>query len=270
MTAGIMAVENQVAPAELARALDQMEVRISQYNSVFQKIAVFDLDNTLLIGDIGEAVFANMLLREYSLGLTWHEYRLLLAHDKPDAYARVVTAMKGMSRLTVEEVTLSTLRKHSGEIRIDGELIPVPRPHPVLREFIRLLQWRGYRTLIVSASNQISVRIVARELFGIPEDDAFGIAPVVIDDVLTGTLVTPMPVWSGKVDVLRNLLGSAAPVITAGDSPLDWPMMRMCHEKGFSIWVGHDETTPGSFRGQFSKSHSMVFVPQTSFLPLQQ
>ena len=268
MTAGIMVVENQVVPAQLARELDMMEARVSQSNSSADKIAVFDLDNTLLIGDIGEAVFATMLLREYSLGFTWQEYRNLLAHDKPGAYKRVVSAMKGMSPLTVEEVTLSTLHSREKEIILDGEKISIPHAHPVMREFVRLLQWRGYRTLIVSASNQISVRIVARELFGIPEDDAFGIAQVVTDEVLTGMLIAPMPVWNGKVDLLKSLLGSTMPVITAGDSPLDWPMMRMCDHRGFSIWVGNDETALSKFRTQFSRPHPIVSVPQTSILPL--
>ncbi|HLP14928.1 MAG TPA: hypothetical protein VK470_01645, partial [Bacteroidota bacterium] len=43
--------------AALARALDRMEDRLLHLGTSGPKTAVFDLDNTLLLGDIGDAVF---------------------------------------------------------------------------------------------------------------------------------------------------------------------------------------------------------------------
>ncbi|HLP16576.1 MAG TPA: HAD family hydrolase, partial [Bacteroidota bacterium] len=227
--------------AALARALDRMEDRLLHLGTSGPKTAVFDLDNTLLLGDIGDAVFVRLLLEHHDIDFSWAQYHELRRIDQPSAFQHVVSAMQGLLRETIEKATLSMLAPHATDLRIDGDLIPVPRPHPVMRAFIRLLHWRGYRTLVVSASNQISVRIVARECFGIPETDAFGITPVCTPDgQLTGRLHLPLPVGNGKVDVIRNVLGTTAPLIAAGDSVLDLPMLRLCHSNGLVIWAGTD------------------------------
>jgi len=46
-------------PEELFFAIEKLEKSISNHKfKIDQKRAVFDLDNTLLIGDIGDALFA--------------------------------------------------------------------------------------------------------------------------------------------------------------------------------------------------------------------
>ena len=42
------------------------------------RTAVFDLDNTLLVGDIGNAVFAQLLSEDVPLSFSWSEYQQMV------------------------------------------------------------------------------------------------------------------------------------------------------------------------------------------------
>jgi hypothetical protein len=49
-------------PPHLKYHLESLEARAKTKGSAHLRIALFDLDNTLLIADIGEAVFAGLLV----------------------------------------------------------------------------------------------------------------------------------------------------------------------------------------------------------------
>jgi HAD superfamily phosphoserine phosphatase-like hydrolase len=250
--------------AALTHAVDSMEEHFHRMNGGM-KNAVFDLDNTLLMGDIGDALFAHMLNRGYNLDFSWSQYQQLQRENPAAAFTRVITSMKQFHYLTIEETTLSAMAPHAVEIMIDDCIVPVPRPHPVMQEFIRLLRRRGYRTLIVSASNQFSVRVVAREFFDIPECDAYGIEPDCDESgLLTGKLIDPVPIHHGKVATVRKILGNTPPLITAGDSMLDLPMLRLCHERGLVIWAGSPAGMGHEIVNDFPDSQSIFFMPSVA------
>ncbi len=99
-----------------------------------------------------------------------------------------------------------------------------------------------YQVFVLSASNHISVQHVAQEWFNIPPSHAFGIQCRIRDHRLTPELVTPVPIGSGKADLFKRVAGPAIPLITATDSALDLPLLRLTHPEGFSLWVGDDHS----------------------------
>lgn len=246
------------------RVLEIESNRANRKIQVSRKIAVFDLDDTLLDGDIGDAVFARLkldesnrfhTLQENYLPLEWDEYRALIkSGKKQEAYRRVVTCMAGIPLKSLIQVTRNLIRLSGGQIKIDGETIPIPKINPLMSGLLRLIKKMKYRIMIISASNHFSVRLVAGELLGLRRSLAFGIRPKLTylrpkaDSrriaVLTGTLREPIPWARGKADLYRLQVGQIPPLITGGDSESDICLLTLTHPQGLAIWAGRGEDQP--------------------------
>ena len=208
---------------------------------VREKVAVFDLDNTLLDGDLGEAVFAQLWKDGHPPSLTWTDYQECLREDVLTGYCKVVTAMDGLPLRTLVTATHHVLSPASSDIEIEGEWVPVPHPNPRLLPLLRLLRHLDYRIILITSTNEISARIAVSHWFGAFAPVVFGLRPHVEDDIVQGTLIEPLPLGEGKVDVYRRFVGNVRPLLTAGNSIHDLPFMRLTHDAGCSIWVGNDE-----------------------------
>jgi hypothetical protein len=240
------------------RVLDIESSLVKRRIQVRQKIAVFDLDDTLLDGDIGDAVFARLKLDENDrfltiqqerLALEWNEYRTLVkSGKKQQAYLRVVTCMAGIPLRILTLTTRNLIRASGGQIKIEGDTVPLPTINPLMSGLLELLKKLKYRIMIISASNHFSVRLVAGELLGLQRSQAFGIRPKLTylrpkpDSgriaVLTGTLHEPVPWARGKADLYALHAGRIPPLITGGDSESDMFLLNLTHPQGLTIWAG--------------------------------
>ncbi len=90
---------NLPIPHELLFRIEKIEDSLRRMDiTPNERIAVFDLDNTLLFGDIGEAIFAQLKIDEQEafqltnrerIPLSWTEYhRLLYSGRKADVYKK--------------------------------------------------------------------------------------------------------------------------------------------------------------------------------------
>ncbi len=233
-------------PVHLKYQITSLESRLQASGHDEMKIALFDLDNTLLIGDIGEAVFARLLTDGASLKCTWKEYQAFLRYDISAAYRLVVESMAGLTVRDVEDATRKILKNPAAFIKAGFEHVPVPKPHPGMKQLIVLLRKLRYSIYVLSASNQISVRIAAEEFFGIPPECSFGIETKITNGFLSATLVRPFPIAAGKAEVYHKYIGTVPPLVTATDSVVDVPMLGLTDSKGLSLWVGKSRS---EFRG---------------------
>jgi len=227
-------------PAEILHTIFEIEKQFT-LSGIPKKIAVFDLDNTLLLGDIGEAVYAALKLQGHLPGLAWEKYRRLLNASKAEAYCSVVTAMSGLPERTVHKVTLEVLSRKDAYLELEKSFIAVPRPHPVMARLVTYLRLIGYQVHVISASNEISARLAAWRFFEIPPFNVFGIRQRIDRGRLSGELFEPIPIGEGKVAAYRRFIGSIDPIIAGGDSPLDVPMLQMTDPRGFALWVGEEK-----------------------------
>ncbi len=217
------------------------------------KIAVFDLDNTLLDGDVGDAVFVQLKLDEQEgplaidkapLPLTWLEYRDILAREgKIVAYQRITTAMAGIPLHTLIKTTRKVMDCQLPFLQWEGEKIPVPAPNPMMLQVLELLRRKGYGIYVISASNQFTVREVGRRYLSLPENHCYGIRPILEQnddgvDILSHRLEEPLPITDGKAHVYFNHIAHDPPLITGGDSDTDIYLMNLTHPQGISIWRG--------------------------------
>ncbi|MCP4214399.1 MAG: haloacid dehalogenase-like hydrolase [bacterium] len=214
------------------------------------KIAVFDMDNTLLDGDIGDAVFAQLKEDEKNgpltidkrpIPLTWSGYEDILAKEgKHVAYKRAVTAMAGIPLETLLETSARVMRLDEPFIKIENKEVPVPVPSPGMPAMLAYLRELGFSCYIISATNHFTVEYVGEHYFGFPPSDVYGIKPAIIEDAVHGKvlgdqLTGPVTVGTGKVDAYRQLIGTAPPILSAGDSDSDIDMLNLTVPEGLVI-----------------------------------
>ncbi len=223
-----------------------------------QKRAVFDLDNTLLDGDVGDAVFVQLKLDEKikaqtvnrtPIPLAWQEYQDILDRQgKVAAYKKISAAMAGISLDSLRETTRRVMDSPAQYLELEGCRVPVPAPNPTMQALVDWLLSLDYETYIISASNRFTVEVVGVEYFAIPRAHCFGIEPVLQDingrPVLTDQLKEPLPITEGKAEIYRQHIGPEPPLITAGDSDTDIYLLNLTHPQGLAIWRGSQQKFP--------------------------
>ncbi len=246
-------------PAALLEQLDRVDEKYGNLPKK-EKIVVFDMDNTLLIGDIGDATFAQLRIEEQEgpvtidntpIPLTWKDYETLLEEKgKVEAYTRVLTAMKGIPFRRLLEATCYVMELGEQEdcdyLELEGRRIPVPRINPVMAAVVNYLDFLGYTIYVISATNMYSTQWVVNHYFDIPFSRIFGLKPVIREDSKYGRVIgdvvePPVTVGAGKVEAYRQLIGSAPPLISAGDSDSDLEMLDLTGPDGLVILVGSEE-----------------------------
>ncbi|MGA9408267.1 MAG: HAD family hydrolase [Bacteroidota bacterium] len=247
-------------PIHLKYQIEALEGRLKALNQERTKIALFDLDNTLLVGDIGEAVFACLLADGAPLKCTWEEYQSFLRCDVTAAYRLLVESMAGLAVREVEEATVKVMKQPAPLIEAGTARVAVPKPHPGMKKLVLLLQKLRYKIYVISASNQISVRIAAEEFFGIPPECSFGIESKIANKFVSATLVKPFPISAGKVDVYHKYVGILRPLVTATDSLVDAPMLGLTDPIGLSLWVGKNRSEFKNMKERIRQLQRFCFV----------
>ena len=256
-------------PEDIVRSIRDVEIRIADAG-VEKKIAAFDLDNTLLVGDIGEAVFAALRLQGQIPGFAWKSYRRLLNTNPPEAYRTVVTSMSGLSERLVQRSTLDVLARRDEYLQLENSFILIPYANPVMVQLINQLRTLGYQICVITASNEIAARIVAWKYFSIPPFYVYGMRQKIHKGDLTGDLVPPLPVGAGKADVYRKFMGGTMPLVTASDSLLDAPLLKLTDPRGLSLWVGEEKIGFEAVRWNVGGTQSFGFVTRPSPLPFDE
>lgn len=234
------------------------------------RIALFDLDNTLIDGDIGEAVFAQLLIDGFPLSLTLKEYQKMCKEDTIAAYVEVVCAMEGVALEDIIRVSKRVIQSDHDFLICQGECVRLPKPNLFMKEIIRLLRDWHYSIFIVSASNDVSAKIAGSVLFDVPINNIAGIKPIVIGKKLTRQVLEPIPVGVGKVAQYRLMSGDRMPMIVATDSMLDLPILEICDPDGIVIIVGENQELYEKAKKELSLTVRLHQIPSDLSLLFQQ
>lgn len=254
---------------DLIHQATELEDRLSASSEKpLKRVAVFDLDGTLIEGDVGDAVFAYLEMAGHDMGLKWQEYQRLLRRHRSRAYIDMVRSLSGLQVSTVEDATDAVMGSSAEYLNLGATRIAIPRPRAELHEFVSFLQGRNYEVYILSASNHVSVQRVAERWFNVPHSRAFGIQTRIVSGRFTDQLLEPAPVWDGKVSLFRRISPHYAPLITATDSYLDLPLLQMTHFSGISFWVGNDRLQFETVQSLLDRRHrfSHVYIGDQQFL----
>jgi hypothetical protein len=241
-------------PIEIIEKTSQIEFEGKPY-------AAFDMDNTLLLGDIGEAVFASLIKKELIHGFTWKDYQNLLFLDRETAYVRVVEIMDGLELDNLEKITYDVLKPDQSHIDIDGDRIPYPRPNVIMQALVFYLQGMGIDVFVVTASNQISAEIVCREYFDIPSSNVFGVP---VNYNINGRLAykpSEIPYGIGKVNVLKSKFLNK-PVVTGGDGIWDKFLLDYTSDNGVRLWLGINKQEYLKLKEEYYADKNFYHIPR--------
>ena len=217
----------------LQRHLDRLTIEQNTY-------AAFDLDNTLLLGDIGEAVFAKLLNDGAITDFSWSDYWALVAKDRKKGYNRAISAMNGLHVDLIKEVTRSIIRSKDDYFTIEGDNVEMPKVNPTMQQLLKTLQTKGIEVYVVTASNNISGEVVCEEFFGLDKSHVLGAPVEILEDGTVFYNEEGIPYADGKVEALKPRF-SHRPIVTGGDGLWDKYLLHYTAPEGIRLWLGSAE-----------------------------
>ncbi len=221
-------------PKEIIEKLNILPVEQHSY-------AAFDLDNTLLIGDIGHAVFATLINKNIVKNFTWKEYIEMREVGIEAALKKIIEVMNGIELETLKTITENIIESKDEFIEVEGVKMRTPKPNSVMASIISLLKTKGIDVYVVTASNKISADIICWKFFGIPSSNVLGAESKIKNGKIQFKSETMIPFAEGKVKTLKKKF-KEQPIITGGDGIWDKYLLDYTNKKGIRLWLGNDET----------------------------
>ena len=213
--------------------------KIEELSLIENQYAAFDLDNTLLFGDIGEAVFALLVKNKHIKDFGWNDYIDLIKTDREKAYFKVIEVMDNLELILVESITHEVIHTDAIEIELEGYKIPIPKPNIMMQSIVSLLNTSGIEVFVVTASNRVSAEIICWEYFSIHASNIFGARVDINANKRIKTKFHKVPYGEEKVNVLRREFKDK-PVFTAGDAHWDRFLLSYTIQNGIRLWTGND------------------------------
>lgn len=214
--------------------------KIDQLHPVENSYAAFDLDNTLLINDIGDAVFAALVKNKIITNLSWEDYLILLSEDRELAYKKVIETMNGLRLEELKKITLEVLNSQVSFIDLGNYKIPVPKPNPIMQSIVSQIKIKGIDVYVITASNKISAEVACWKFFGIPASNVIGIDMQIDNNERLTYKPAIIPFARGKVTLLERRF-NRRPIITAGDGIWDKFLLEYTDIDGIRLWLGQDD-----------------------------
>lgn len=231
-------------PQEISEPIEAL-IKNLNIDETNPPLAVFDLDWTLLDGDICESIYLHFLNSGRDLPLSWKNYTEMLnsgAYLK--AYTEMIKAMAGITLDSLYDACDYLLRHPDDEFiyNIEGMSFSfkVPKVNKDMYALVTALKLAGFKVAIVSASPHYAVRYIAGNYLGIAAENAFGIkSNLIVDDnyneYLDSYILSPITCNEGKVEILKQQFPDARIMLSCGDSINDIPMMKMTEEGGLVV-----------------------------------
>lgn len=234
----------QKLPAELAEEISLLLSRV-QDEATEIPVAAFDLDWTLLNGDIAESAYLHMLSMGHRFPLSWSEYTGMFDEGKyAEAFAEMVKSMAGLNVRSLYNACDFVINHPDKMIRheIGTEAIDFPTPsiNQTMYELIAVLKLAGFRIAVISAAPHYTVRHVTGKYFGLKPQYCYGIK-VGLDvdenynEFLASEIIPPVTWGVGKTEILGKVAEESPIMLVAGDSSGDVPMMNMLSKAGLAV-----------------------------------
>lgn len=241
----------------------QIEIaeKISQLQIPEQSYAVFDMDNTLLVDDAGEAVFAAFLDKGMIQLYTWQDYIDLVENDSGKAYKTVIDIMEGIKIKDLELITREVMESSGQYIDLENVQVPLPKLNLIMLEIVKLLIEKGIEVYVVSASNEVTVKIICHEYFGIPINNIYG-AEVSVNsknEIIPG--YQKLPFAEEKVNLIKSTI-SGKQIVAGGDGEWDCHFLSLTEPTGLVFWVGDNQAEYESLKNKYFKNIHSFMIPQ--------
>lgn len=208
--------------------------------------AVFDFDNSCIVNDIADAVFAylcrNKLLKDYTLlgreksnNAEYHQlvfryyYEILGRGDIKKAYTFCAKVLSGFNKREIEIITKQTIHFEGKKIRrVKLYGIDIERGLAIksqIKELMNVLKKRNIVIWIITASPQVIAETAARH-YGF-SGKVVGLKNKIEKGIFTAEIEKPYSILEGKVACIRKFVSpNKKPLLAVGDSMSDFPMLK--------------------------------------------
>lgn len=220
-------------PKDILEKLDNLTIEENSYSA-------FDLDNTLLVGDIGHAVFATLVNKNIIKDFGWQDYMNMRQISIEKALKKIIEVMNGIKVVTLKTITEEIIESKAEFIEVEGTKIRTPKPNKIMSSIVTLLKTRGIDVYVVTASNKVSADIICWKFFGIPSSHVFGSETKTKNGKIHFQSENMIPFAEGKVNTLAKMLNEK-PIVTGGDGIWDKYLLDYTSKNGIRLWLGQDE-----------------------------
>ena len=234
-----------LAPGTWSPDVHQQLLTLLEQSGDTRRVAVFDLDDTLIAGDIGLAMLRT---HDRRMGTSWisRYEELLAAEGRAAAYPAAALWFEGW--------TPTELNALCTEVAHQALETGVIQPRPEMRNLIACLHASGWEVWVCSASLEPAVVVMARTL-GISADRVLGMAlEVGSDGRYVGRLAGPPTYEAGKAETIRSRIGEPI-LLSAGDSRNDREMLCLARHAIFIEHGDPHETAYARSRGWWIQSN---------------
>lgn len=235
------------------------------------KIAVFDMDGTLLDGDLEEAVYCFLIANNYPVKLKWSNYlEMLDREDYQNAYIALKKGLDGIKAdaiMNFAEKLLSS--KHSTIFFREGNIeyqYPIPKINHELYKLLIYLKINEWKIAVISASTQVLVRTLAENFLNLSTNYIRGTRSEFFvtedcEDIFTDRITGIITYGQGKIDSFKEMFFDEKPMISAGDSEGDIELLNYTHKDGFVITCGKSQGNIQKLRNQLDADlHKVDFM----------
>jgi phosphoserine phosphatase len=241
-------------PKEILEKISHLKLKGRPY-------AAFDLDNTLLIDDIGEAVFAALVKKKLVLDFNWRDYINLIEQNREAAYKKIIEVMNGLELETLKKITHEIINSEDTHIEIGDDKIPIPEPNSIVQSLISLLKTKGIDVYIVTASNKVSADIICWKHFGTPSSNVLGAIVGTDRNERISYDSSEIPYGEGKVNALKKRFKDK-PVVTGGDGMWDKFLLDYTTSDGIRLWLGQNKNEYQKLKDEYYKDLNFYHIPK--------
>ena len=201
--------------------------------------AVLDFDNTCIINDIGEAVLAYMcendLLKKRGCKKTFQTYYKLLETKNirkiKQACKLLIQTFEGFSKNEIKSITQKVIKFEGNKIKkrnlFGVEIAKGITLKSEIKEIIQSLNKNNIQVWIVSASPKICVKETFKYFFPTNKANIIGFENKLEKEIFTKELVSPFPLFEGKVQCIKKYINKKIkPILAIGDSENDKKMLE--------------------------------------------
>lgn len=210
-------------------------------NKIFKTLpkegyAVLDFDNTCIINDVGEALFAflceNQLLKNIEGKSAFQKYFRLLEEGKvEEAYEFQIKILGGFTLDELKRIVREIIRHEGSEItkrKLFGIKIPKGiRINESVLKIVDFLQTNNYKIWVVTASHKTVVEEALKIFFPTYKINCIGMENEIEKGILTDRLIYPTSMFKGKVEAIKKYISrDIKPILAIGDSMSDQYMLE--------------------------------------------
>ena len=243
----------------LLHRLDALETSSQFYN--IPKHAFFDMDNTLLVGDIGELIILAMLNENMNLNMSWNDYlNLLNTEGEGIAYRKIIEAKAGNTPESIKNLVHKLLDDIIPYV-FNDYIKDKPRQNTTLKSLLGELNKRDFEIFLITSSSQFVAEAVVEKWY--PEiklNNVFGVKNKLVDNLLIEDLEEPIPIREGKAVLVNGLLNGEKALLTAGDSINDIYMLNHTHQHGLKLIVDHKPEKTFQILKNLENLDNMFFI----------